>query len=167
MKIKILTFIFCIVSFSCFSQTSETKNKFFKATFNNITIDVPEGFEAVPNQNGFLHKGSASTLMVSEITASPFSFILSHFNSENLEKDGAKLTDKIEIKTTSGQDAVLYTLGFAVKSKDKSSSVDFERLILITGNETTTVVVVANYPVMIRKLIQDPLKISLLSVIIN
>lgn len=167
MKIKILTFILCIVSFSCFSQSSETKNKFFKATFNNITIDVPEGFEAVTNQNGFLHKGSASTLMVSEISNSPFNFTVSHFNSENLEKDGAKLTEKTEIKTTADQDAVLYTLSFAVKSKDNSSSVDFERLILITGNETTTVVIVANYPVMIRKLIQEPLKTSLLSVIIN
>ena len=167
MKIKILTFILCIVSFSCFSQSSETKNKFFKATFNNITIDVPEGFEALTNQNGFLHKGSASTLMVSEITNSPFSFTESHFKSDNLEKDGAKLAEKTEIKTTSGQNAVLYTLNFTVKSKDNSSSIDFERLILVTGNETTTVVVVANYPVMIRKLIQEPLKASLLSVFIN
>lgn len=167
MKIKILTLLLVIVSLNCFSQINETSGKFFKATFNNITINVPEGFEAVQNQNGFIHKGSASTLMISEITNSPFSFSVNHFNSENLEKDGAKLIDKQTIKTISGQDAVLYTLTLSLKSKDNTTTVDFERMILLTGNENSTICIVSNYPVIVKKLIQEYLKTSMLSVVIN
>jgi len=167
MKIKILTILLIMVSWGCASQTTETKPKFFRATFNNITLDVPVGFEEVQGQNGFLHKGSASTLMINEISNSPFSFTSDHFNAENLEKDGAKLIDKQELKTSSGQDAVLYTLTLSIKSKDNTTNVDFERMVLITGNENTTVYVVANYPVIIKKLIQETMKTSITSVIIN
>jgi hypothetical protein len=167
MKIKVLSILLIFVSLACTSQTNETKNKFFKATLNNITMDVPEGFEAVKGQNGFLHKGSASTLMINEIANSPFSFSVNHFNSENLETDGAKLINKQDIKTSSGQDAVLYTLTLSIKSKDNNTSVDFERMILMTGNENSTICIVANYPVIIKKLIQETLKTSMLSAIIN
>ncbi len=167
MKIKIFTLLMIIVSLNGTAQTSETKSKFYKVTVNNITLDVPEGFEAVQGQNGFLHKGSASTLMIEEIPNSPFSFSADHFNSENLEKDGAKLISKQDIKTSSGQDGVLYTLTVSLKNKDNTSSVDFERLVLLTGNETKTICVVVNYPVIIKKLIQEPLKTSMLSIIIN
>ncbi len=167
MKIKILTILLILVSWGCSSQTTETKPKFFKANVDNITIEVPVGFEKVQGQNGFLHKGSASTLMINEIKNSPFVFSADHFNAENLEQDGAKLMDKQELKTSSGLDAVLYTLALSIKSNDNTTNVDFERMVLITGNENTTVYIVANYPVIIKKLIQETMKTSITSVIIN
>jgi hypothetical protein len=167
MKIKIFTILLIMVSWGCASQTTDAKPKFFKENVNNITMDVPVGFERVQGQNGFLHKGSASTLMINEISNTPFNYSANHFNAENLEQDGAKLIDKQELKTSSGQDAVLYTLTLSLKSKDNTSNVDFERMVLITGNENTTVYVVANYPVIIKKLIQETMKTSITSVIIN
>lgn len=167
MRIRIFTLLLIIVSLSCSSQTKETKSKFFKATVNTVTLDVPEGFEAVQNQNGFLHKGSASTLMIEEISNSPFSFSADHFSAKNLEKDGASLIGQQNIKTSSGQDAILYTLTVALKNKDNTTTVDFERMVLLTGNETKTICVVVNYPVIVRALIQEPLKTAMLSIIMN
>jgi len=167
MKIKIFTILLILVSWGCSAQTTETAPKFYKAKVNNITIDVPVGFEKVQDQNGFLHKGSASTLMINEVANSPFVFTADHFKAENLEQDGAKLMDKQELKINSGLDAVLYTLTLSLKSKDNTANVEFERMVLITGNENTTVYVVANYPVIIKKLIQETMKTSITSVIIN
>ncbi|HOY33035.1 MAG TPA: hypothetical protein PKW80_14240 [Bacteroidales bacterium] len=167
MKNKFIILLLTMISFNCFSQTKESGSRYFKASFNNITIDIPDGFEAVPNQNGFLHKGSASTLMINEISNSPYSFTVSHFKPENLEKDGAKVTEMQEIKTAAGQDALLYTLTLTLPGKDNTTKVDFERMVLLTGNNNTTFCVVASYPLIIRDLILEPLKTSMLSVIIN
>ncbi|HQI70200.1 MAG TPA: hypothetical protein PLT47_05585 [Bacteroidales bacterium] len=167
MKIRIITLLLIVASLGCSSQTNEAPKKFFKATVNNVTLDVPEGFEAVTGQNGFLHKGSASTLMIEEIPNSPYSFSAEHFNATNLEKDGAKLTGSDKIKTSSGHEAILYTLTVPLKSKDNTTTADFERMVLLTGNETRTICIVVNYPVIIKKLIQEPLKTSMLSIIIN
>lgn len=167
MKIRILTLLLIVASLACVSQTKEAPSKFFKATVNHVVLDVPAGFEPVSGQNGFLHKGSASTLMIEEIPNSPFSFAAEHFNASSLEKDGARLTGQENMKTSSGQDAILYTLTVPLKNKDNTTSADFERMVLITGNETKTICIVVNYPVIIKKLIQEPLKTSMLSVIMN
>ncbi len=167
MKNKILLLILFVFSISCFAQTNENKEKFFKTTIKNITLNVPMGFEAIQNQDGFLHKGSASTLMINEVSNSPFSFSASYFDAKNLEKDGAKLIEQQNVKTASGMDAILFTLSLSIKGQNDNPPVDFERMILLTGNDNKTICIVANYPVMIKKLIQETLKSSMLSVVIN
>ncbi|MCK9611720.1 MAG: hypothetical protein PHR81_12620 [Bacteroidales bacterium] len=166
MKIKILSILAILIPFCCLSQENNSNNRFFKATIQNIIMDIPEGFAAVENQPGFLHKGSASTIMVSEINNSPVSFTFNHLNPEQFEKDGSTLVNTEKIKTLSGSDALLYTLKFMVTNKDDiKNNIEFERLILFTGDENTTICLVANYPTLVKSLISEPIKKSLFSVV--
>ncbi len=163
MKIRVFSVLLFLISSACFSQNSDN-SKFFAAQVGNIGIDIPDGFEVIQNQHGYIHKGSASTLFITEMEKVPFSFAGQHFNNENFEKGNAKIISTQKVKTQDGNDAVLYTLTLNITAKEGNKTIEYERLILITGNESTTVFVVANYPVMVKKIIEEPLKASLLSV---
>jgi hypothetical protein len=163
MKIRVLSILFLLISSACISQNSNT-GKFFAAQVGNIAINIPDGFEAIQNQHGYVHKGSASTLLITEMEKVPFSFAEQHFNNENFEKGNAKIVSTQKVKTLEGKDALLYTLTLNIATKEGDKTIEYERLILVTGNENTTVFIVANYPVMVKKIIEEPIKASLLSV---
>jgi hypothetical protein len=164
MKIRVILIAFLLISASCMSQNTDIPAKFFSATVGNLQINVPEGFEAIQNQQGFVHKGSASTLLITQMEKVPFTFAEDHFTKQNFEKEGARIVSTEKIKTTEGKDAILYTLNLNIATKDGSKTMEYERLILVTGDVNSTIFLVANYPVVVKKIIEAPIKTSLLSV---
>jgi len=62
-------------------------------------------------------------------------------------------------------DGKLYLLSFSVTSTDTSKKVmQFERMMLFTGDYQRTIWINASYPVLVKKLLYQVIKESLLSV---
>jgi hypothetical protein len=134
---------------------------FFTGT--SVSIIPPAHFKLSDKVNGFIHDGAATTLLI-DIKDKPYHILTEAvIDEEKLAKQGVKLLSKETLNTNAGFSATLLHVSFEVKSKD-GKAFEFERLMLITGNEKQTVTVVANFPVMAKKILFEVLKQSILTV---
>ncbi len=173
-KSIIITGVICTSSF-CFSQnyTQHQKDSILNAyvTIPNSDIKMvpPAYFKGFLKDGkfGFIHEGAASTISIEEIKGTPFTLIVKGMTKEYLKKQGVTLVAQEEVKTKQNKDATLMLVGFKVKSKDGEKEVEYERLMLFTGDCNRTIWINANYPAMVRKVLLAALRESLLSVQYN
>ncbi|OFY92249.1 MAG: hypothetical protein A2309_13575, partial [Bacteroidetes bacterium RIFOXYB2_FULL_35_7] len=135
----------------------DTANYIF---FPNTQIQLKPPAHFVPYEkiHGFMHPGSSSTLQVTEIQGTPYVMYVKGLTEEYFAQQGIKLVNTENITTKNGNKAVIYTLSFTVKG------IDYERMMMFTGDYDRTIWVNANYPVMTKFLLESVLKNSLLSV---
>lgn len=113
-------------------------------------------------QIGFIHRGSASTIEIKVIPGVLYPYVVKGITAEVLAKQQVVLKEHSEILTNEGKPADLFLFGFTLQSG--GHSMEFERLMLITGDLKRTVMVIANYPVIARKVLFHVLKESLLTI---
>lgn len=124
----------------------------------DIRIIPPSHFTLYDTIQGFIHNGSSSTIQVNDIIRGPYVFITPKLTSEYFAKQGFTLVSKQDTITKSGMQASIYTVTFT------ASGTNYERLMIFTGDYERTIWVNANYPVVMRFLLGEVLKESLLSV---
>lgn len=128
----------------------------------SITIAPPAHFVKSETFPGFLHPGTAASILVKHSVGVPFVHYTGTEAKDNFEKQGLTVVSEEELKTNSGKKAFLYVLSFTVEENEKEMV--FERMIFLTGDYNNTVMLNANYPQIVRELLYEVLKESLLTV---
>ena len=168
----IFSIVFFCLSYTSFSQgfSQEQKDSILNAyvTLPNSDIRMvpPAFFKPFINDGkfGFMHEGAGASISIQEVKGTPYPIVVQNMTEEYLETQGVKLIKKDIGQTKQKKDAVIYLVSFTVKSKDGSKELEYERLMLFTGDYNRTIWISANYPVVARKMLFNPLRESLLSV---
>ena len=151
-------FVFLLCGLVAFAQnTNDTSNDYQTVPGTNVKIIPPKNFLPNPQIKGFMHAGSSASIQVQEI-AKPFKSVIAGINEAGFTSQGYTLKKQESIKTIAGKEGILFHLSFVTKD------VEYERLMLLTGDETQTVWINANYPKIADFLLFDVLNKSLLTV---
>lgn len=131
---------------------------------DNISITPPAYYLPFVQgeKQGFIHQGAASTIQVQIFENVLYTYIAASLTEEELLKQNAKLIEHTKVLTNDDKPADLFVIGFTVTSEDKE--VEYERMMLLTGDHTNAIWVNANYPVLAKEILFNVLKESLLTV---
>ena len=164
MKLRIFALILFAVSLNGFGQTAGNGEKFRPESCAGVYILVPEGFARIADtaQPGFLHQGSATTIIVRKIQGS--AFVRNYYTPEAMSKNDGRVQKMESIMLEGGKEAVLYTFAYTLRDTKTGQDYEFERLMLFTGNQDFTCCIIATYPIIVKKLIFDPVYQSITSV---
>lgn len=132
-------------------------------TIPNIGISIipPKYFKPSEKFPGFIHEGSASSITFSREEGTPYLFLNSNKIKESFVNQGIEFISKQKIKTNRNKHGFLYTLAFTIEN------IRFIRLLYITGDYNTIVIVNANYPEIAKDILHDVLIQSIRSVTFN
>jgi len=129
-----------------------------------ISIIPPAYFKPfhIDKKFGFIHKGAAATIDVEVIPNVLYTYVVQGMNKDELAKQHVTLKDHQEVLTNQGKKADWFLLGFTLGTGDKK--MEFERMMLITGDAKRTILVIGNYPLIARNVLFQVMKESLLSI---
>jgi hypothetical protein len=120
--------------------------------FKNTSIELrlPKHFTKFENENlsGYMHKGTASSIVASERTDAPFMLTQDSIRPEQITGMGVELVSQQDVKTYDGAPAKVFLVEFTVKE------VPVRRIMFFTGNYNKTVFLQANYPKGFDKLLR-------------
>lgn len=126
-----------------------------KVPETGIQFRLPKYFEAFRSEsiNGYMHKGTAASIVAFEYEGSPYVFENDTLKQENLTTQGVQLIGSEESKTYDGNPCKFYFVKFQV------DNVDVIRIMFFTGSYQRTVFMQANYPLafdsVMRKVIME------------
>ena len=148
---------FALTSISnVFSQDLE--GKFFPLPNANVSIFKPEGFELSQEFEGFINLKIAGTIIAQRLDQNVSSVLMSYTRA-SLSEQSIQLINREEVKLTNGKDAILYTTRFIL-----GPNIEFERLILVTGDFKESFIIMGNYPAQVAEQWGDVIRNSLLTV---
>jgi hypothetical protein len=147
-------------------QKDSLLNNWQNVPGTNIKIIPPAYFKPFfkDGKFGFMHQGAAASISIQEIKGTAYVMVVKALTKEYIESQGMKYIAQEDIKTRQGKDATLIAVGFKIKSTDGKQDVEYERLMLFTGDYENTVWVQGNYPVVAKKVLYLVMRESLLSV---
>ena len=109
--------------------------------------------------------GTSASINVVEIDNISYLQITEGLTPAYFAEQNATIINVTDVKTKSGMDGKLYTLSFNVTANDTSKKVlQFEKMMLFTGDYQHTIWISANYPVMLKKVLYLVMRESILSV---
>jgi len=131
---------------------------------NGVTLTPPAYYLPFVqgDKQGFIHQGAASTIQVMVYKNVLYSYIAASFTEEELLKQNAKLIEHSKVLTNDNKTADFFVISFTVSSNGKE--MEYERMMLLTGDHTRAIWVNANYPVLAKDVVYNVLKESLLTV---
>jgi len=107
---------------------------------SDIKIIVPNGFESTDYYQGFINKKATASIVLKEVGG------IAHWRFRQSLKEPYFAQQKLVLKseevinTQNIKDGRLYIIGFIV------DGVPHERLMLVTGTDAKTVMLLTNYP---------------------
>ena len=154
MKRLILLFSL-LISISLFSQ----EKVFFEE--QNISITPPEGFKQVDFFIGFFNYSNGTSIQIETVDSVAYVLVAEGLNNENLNAQGVTLISKEKVTNVHGKSGILVTMEFEVTQNDEIRK--YERMSFLTGDMNTTIFINANYPVLVKELVYESVKNSLLT----
>ncbi len=149
---------FSVLVILFFYNTTIAQDNYVEFTGTRVSMIVPEGFEKMPDQPVYFHNGSATSIQVKEVPNIAGVYTMMAFTKEALEEnEGVIFISSEDLQMASGLDAKLVVVGFNVEG------MDYERMMLVTGDYNYSVIINANYPKMTKKLMFEVLKKALTS----
>lgn len=146
-----------ILSVGIFSTQSLAQENLEQVTGTKISLIPPIGFVASDRFSGYQHEESNSSIVVTEIPASIEQLSPGLTDSEKLQERGIVLLDQ-ETVIVNGQEALLLNV------QQSAYGTDFEKWILLIGNETESALVTATFLTELESEYSEVLKDSLLTV---
>lgn len=147
-------------------QKDSLLNNWQEVPGTNLKIIPPAYFKPFIKEGkyGFMHEGAAASISVQEVTGSPYTMVIQVLTKEYIESQGLHYISREEVKTKQGKDGVIIAVSFTVKSTDGKQDVEYERLMLFTGDYSRTVWVQGNYPVLVKNVLYLVIRESILSI---
>lgn len=174
-RVYCFLFFFTVLIGPSLAQDTGTTEMYIDTTYHKVNERFffdSSGVSIIPpayympfvqkDKTGFIHKGAGSTIQVQILDGMIYSMIAGGLTAEEFLRQNATLKEHYTILTNDNQKAELFIVSFFIKALDKD--VEYERLMLLTGDHTRTVWVSANYPLMAKPVVFNVLKESLLSV---
>lgn len=138
------------------------KNQWLKASQNytpvrgtRVSLIKPQGFTEAQNFSGFRQNDTGSAIIVTEIPA-PYSQVAPGFTPENLKARGMYLIGQKKL-TIDGHSGQLLQVTQVAYLKT------FIKWIVVFGDETETITIVASLPQEMKNALSEPLKTAILS----
>ncbi|PLW93217.1 MAG: hypothetical protein C0592_06775 [Marinilabiliales bacterium] len=127
---------------------------------SGASIRLPLHFEPFTQgqYEGFIHKGTASTMIAQFIDSASFISVTTNMNEETFLKQGAELISEIDLKTNEGRQAKAYIIRFTVKETP------INRIMFFTGDHQSTLLLTANYPELFAGILKNVFIASFLTV---
>lgn len=124
----------------------------------SIRISPPKAFRLDEKKSNLLIQDwTGSNILIQEINAS-YQKMLSGINKETFLKQGFEYISSYDVFTRSGYEGRLFVLSF------KTGEWEYERMVLLSGNNQKTAWISANYPVIIRHLLYEIIENSILNI---
>ncbi|MDD2411713.1 MAG: hypothetical protein RBS19_08485 [Bacteroidales bacterium] len=124
----------------------------------NIRISPPKAFRLDEKRpNLLIQDWTGSNILIQEINA-PYKTMLSGINKETFSKQGFDYISSYDVFTKSGNEGTLFILAF------KTGEWEYERMVLLSGNDQKTAWISANYPVIMRHLLYEIMEKSILNI---
>lgn len=130
----------------------------------HISIMPPEKFNYSDKLKGFVHPGSAASVIVTEAENISWIQASQSLTQGALNGQNASLLTQEDVVLDNGTTGRLFTLRIILASNDSTrQDIEFERLILFAGDYHYTMILNANYPALLRSVLFPTLKASMLS----
>jgi hypothetical protein len=152
---KIVLLLSLVISLSITAQ----EKTFFAE--DNVSIVAPTGFKKVDFFKGFFNYSNGASIQIESVTDIAYVLVAEGFTQQNLEAQGVTLIKKENITNPNGQNGILITLRFNVTENEEIRQ--YERLSYLTGDMNKTIFLNANYPVLVKDLVYEAIKTSLLT----
>jgi hypothetical protein len=124
----------------------------------SIRITPPKAFRKDDKQENLLIQDwTSSNILVQELPIS-YKKMLVGINKETFGKQGFEYISAYDVFTKSGNEGKLFVLSF------KTGEWEYERLVLLSGDDKKTAWISANYPVIMRHLLYEILESSILNI---
>lgn len=107
---------------------------------------------------GFMHQGTASTIMGQRIDSTAFLTVTANLNREVFLKQGAELIEELDMETLEGRPAKMFIIRFM------AGKTPINRMMFFTGDLQSTVLLTANYPELFATLLRDVVLSSFMTV---
>lgn len=179
---KYLQFGICLILFAvCFqiapvaAQEAGSSEMLIDTTYHKVSERFSydsSGVSIIPpayylpfiqkDKTGFIHKGAGSTIQVQILDGMIYSMIAGGLTEEEFLNQNATLKEHYTVLTNNNNKAEFFIVSFFIKALDKD--VEYERMMLLTGDHKRTIWISANYPIMAKPVVFNVLKESLLSV---
>lgn len=104
----------------------------------NCSLAPPPGFILYKEKSGFIDSGAAASIVVDEVQM-PYDTLIAEFSEKNFREHDGELLSK-EVVTGKGSHAVLLI------ARQTLHSNKYKTLLLLSGDNTSTVIVAGNYP---------------------
>ncbi len=166
-KTVIFSLFFLLVTMSISAQhKADSSYRLSKVQVpeTKIEISIPSVYEYNEVQKCYVFKGAASSLTVKEIRGASFSKVITKVDAKYFENLGFTFQSQQSIKTEKGLDGIIYISTAKLKSKETNQELEFEKLMLLAGDETKTVWITVNYPVFAKQALYEIMTKSLLTV---
>ncbi|MBR5982891.1 MAG: hypothetical protein IK025_04085 [Bacteroidales bacterium] len=134
-----------------FAQNDSTNQRI---TLHKISASIipPKHFIYDSITDKISHPGSLATIQINEVRNRNYKKITAAMTEKYMASQGFALIDKLETKMQNGDDAVIFRCKFK-SHDDKGRELDFIRLLLFTGTEST-IWITADFPECMGKLIE-------------
>ncbi|OAD18682.1 conserved hypothetical protein, secreted [Candidatus Thiomargarita nelsonii] len=152
---KKLSFLLFITSFIAVTVAIAAQ----RVPGTKITLIPPDNFIRATQFPGYIRQETGSSIMVTEMPG-PFSEVTKGFTKPSLATVGVKLIDKKSIKLND-QDAIL------LHASQNLHGTEFLKWMLVFGDESETILIVAIFPKLFEDELSASLKASVLSAIWN
>ncbi|MEI7596138.1 MAG: hypothetical protein WCK02_10355 [Bacteroidota bacterium] len=125
----------------------------------NIQITPPQYFSKLPNNAiGFIHNPTASSIQIAEIKNTAYFMVIKGLDSAYFRSQNLDFLNRKDVVTNDGKKGVLYLVKFKVEG------VEFERIMIFTGDYNRTIWLNANFPAMGHETLYEVLLSSLLTI---
>jgi hypothetical protein len=133
-------------------------------TGTHVSLNPPEKFNYSDKLKGFVHPGSAASLMVSEAEGISWIQASQGLTQQALNGQNASILTQEDVVLDNGTTGRLFTLRIVLASNDSTKQdMEFERLMLFAGDYHYTMIINANYPALLRPVLFATVKASMLS----
>jgi len=153
---------------SAYSFSQKTNNSSIKLNTVNvpgtsILMSIPTVFEYNDVQKAYVYKGASASITATELKTSLKS-VTSKIDAKYFEKAGFKYIEQFNIKTNAGIEGIIYVSNAVLKGNTEKKEVEFQKLMLLAGNETKSVWITINYPTFAKEMLYETMISSLKSV---
>ncbi len=165
----VLIFLYCNLMLA--QDSTYVKNKLgerIPVPGTYVSIKTPTHFTYSEKSKAFIHSGSAASLSFTEAIGTSWIQVCQNMNTTTVGDQKAQFIEELDVELANGYKGKLFVVKFTVTSNDSTKyKLDFERMMLFTGDYNYTVWINASYPSTLRTILYDVIKASMLSVEIN
>jgi hypothetical protein len=129
-----------------------------------VTLTLPDVFQYNTTQAAYIYAGAAASIAIKEMNGTSYSTLSRSMTKGYIESQGMKYIESSEINTAAGMKGTLYVVQFSAQGLEDKKNVDFERMMFFTGNDTKSVWITMNYPVITKSLLESVLRESLMTI---
>ena len=161
LKKSLILSVLVVTSISLFSQ-NVAEYKTVSVPHTTVTITVPSDFNLIKGQPSFLHQATASTLQVKEVST-PYKVVVGTLSPESMAKNNEVWVGSEDAVMNTGLEAKWFFSTFNLTAENSSQAVPYERVMLLTGNESKTIWLIGNYPKSVASQMKDVIKKAMLT----